>query len=266
MNCPHCDSCSTRQRKQTTQLGYEQYICSDCNRQFNERTGTSLNFIEHRTEVLMMVVYHYIRFKLSLDDVVELMAMRGFTLSHQTVHNWTQTFGTELGIKLRKKRKGKADKKWHIDATYIKVEGRWCYLYRAIDKAGNLVDIMLSDVRDQAAAERFLRQCQKTTGTTPIQITTDKETALYPAIANIFPDSIHRDVKYKNNIIESDHCGTKSRYRVMKGFKNPFSAVVFCTAFEEVRELFSTKKVKRSQRCSTNVSKIQELNKIFQMA
>ena len=70
------------QRKQSTQLGYKQYHCRECGRQFDERAGTSLNFIEYPTEVVILVVYHYTRLKLSLDDVVELMATRGFNLSH----------------------------------------------------------------------------------------------------------------------------------------------------------------------------------------
>ena len=73
----------------------------------------------------MLAIHHYYRYKLSLEDVVELLALRGFFLSHQTVHNWTQTFGMEIGIKCRSCRKGKAGKKWHVDSTYIKVEGRW---------------------------------------------------------------------------------------------------------------------------------------------
>jgi len=94
----------------------------------------------------MIAVHYYYRFKVSLDDVVELMTMRGFHLCHQTVHNWAQTFGVDLGLKLRSRRKGKVGTKWHVDATYIKIEGRWCYLYRAIDKEGNLVDVYLSDI------------------------------------------------------------------------------------------------------------------------
>jgi transposase-like protein len=155
--------------------------CSYC-KQYNERTGTAFNFIQHRTEVVMLAVHYYYRFRNSLDDVVELMAMRGIHLSHQTVHNWTQTFGVELGLKLRERRKGKAGKKWHTDSTYIQAEGRWCYFYRAIDKEGNLIDVYLSDVRDQAATEAFFNQAKRTTGITPNQITTDKEPALYPAI------------------------------------------------------------------------------------
>jgi len=99
--------------------------------------------------------------------------------------------------------------------------------------------VYLSDVRDQAAAEKFFKQAQDTTGITPIQITTDKEKALYSAIKNTFGDKTkHRDSKYKNNCIEQDHRGIKSRYKVMKGFKNIFCALIFCTAFEEILQLF----------------------------
>lgn len=161
MQCPACESNNVLLRKSTTTLGYKVYRCRDCESQYNERTGTTLNYIEFRTEIVMLAVHYYFRFRNSLDDVVELMAMRGIYLSHQTVHNWTQTFGVELGLKLRRKRYGKSGLKWHIDATYIRVEGRWCYLYRAIDKLGNLVDVYLSDVRDQNAAEVFFCKQKK---------------------------------------------------------------------------------------------------------
>jgi len=239
MNCPHCQSNNPRKMDQTTALGYNQYRCRACTKQFNERSGTKLNFIEFPTEVVMMVVHYYYRFKVSLDDVVELMVMRGFHLSHQTVHNWVQTFGVELGLKCQVDRKGKAGKKWHINATYVKISGRWCYLYRAIDKEGNLVDVYLSDVRDQVAAEAFLKQAINTTEIIPTQITTDKEAALYPAIKNVFGNQTkHRDSKYMNNRLEQNHRGIKSRYRPMKGFKDSFCALVFCTVFEEIRQFF----------------------------
>ena len=133
MHCPHCQSTKSTQIKRRTQLGYKQYRCGSCGKQYNERTGTTLNFIEYPTEIVMLTVHYYYRFKVSLDDVVELMLMRGIHLSHQTVHNWVRTFGIELGLKLRQERIGKAVGKWHVDSTYLKIERRWCYLYRAID-------------------------------------------------------------------------------------------------------------------------------------
>jgi transposase-like protein len=265
MICPHCQSKATRKmKKKKTSLGYEQYRCRSCGKQYNERTGSKLNFIEYRTEVVMIAIHYYYRFKVSLDDVVELMAMRGFHLCHQTVHNWIQTFGVELGLKLRVRRKGKSGTKWHVDATYIKVEGEWCYFYRAIDKEGSLVDVYLSDVRNQVAAEAFFEQAQNTAGITPEQITTDKEPALYPAIQNVFTKNTkHRDSKYMNNVIEQNHRGIKSRYKVMKGFKNIFCALIFCTAFEEIRQFFRMKNKTRAERCSIIMPKIDGFNELL---
>lgn len=167
INCPHCQSSDIKSISKKTLLGYKQFVCQSCNKQYNERTGTKLNFIMYPTAVVMMIVQYYYRFKVSLDDVVDLMLMRGFTLCHQTVRNWVQTFGADLGINIRDRRYGYGGKKWHVDATYIKVEGRWCYLYRAIDKEGNLIDVYLSDVRDSAAAEKFFMHAQGATGMTP---------------------------------------------------------------------------------------------------
>ena len=111
MDCSHCQLTNVRLCLQKTALGYSQFRCRDCHKQFNERTSTTFNYIQYPTEVVMMAVHYYYRFRNSLDDVVELMAMRGFHLSHQTVHNWTQIFGVELGLKLREKRKDQAGKK-----------------------------------------------------------------------------------------------------------------------------------------------------------
>ena len=111
MDCPNCSSTNSRLCKIKTVLSYPQLRCRDCGIQFNERTGTSLNFIQYRTEVVMMAIHYYYRFRNSLDDVVELMAMRGFQLCHQTLHNWIRNFGVSLGLKLRERRQGKAGKK-----------------------------------------------------------------------------------------------------------------------------------------------------------
>jgi len=104
MNCPHCQSNHVHACRTKTNLGYPQYRCYSCGKQYNERTGTPFNFLEYPTEVVMITVFHYYRFKVSLDDMVDLMAMRGFHLSHQTVHHWVQKFGVELGLQLRTRR------------------------------------------------------------------------------------------------------------------------------------------------------------------
>ncbi len=129
------------------------------------------------------------------------------------------------------------------------------------------MDVYLSDVRDQAAAEAFFKQCEKTADMTPEQMTTDKEPALYPAIGNVFGGSTkHRDVKYMNNVIEQNQRGIKSRYKVMKNFKDGWCAMIFCTAFKEIRRFFRMKNKTRGQRRRLLTPRINDFNKLVNLA
>ncbi len=248
MKCPSCRSMNILVRKAKTKLGYRQFSCHSCGQYFNDRCGTPFNFIHYPTDIVMLVIYHDTRYKLSLVDVTELMMIRGFSLSHETVRLWVQRFGKEISVKIRKNRWQNVGRKWHIDVTYVFLENRWCYLYRAIDKTGALIDVYLSDTRDTQAAKRFFKQCVKTTGITPAQITTDKEPALATAIKEVFgKETKHRDVKYMNNVMEQSHRGIKSRWRARKGSSNTWNAMIFCHVFEEFQNLFRRKNKPLSQ-------------------
>ena len=119
---------------------------------------------------------------------------------------------------------------------YIKVQGRWCYLYRAIDRHGALVDVRLSETRDMAAAKAFFRSAKVVTGVIPPRVTTDGHDS-YPRAIRSEPDNgvKHRTNRYLNNRIEQDHCGIKGRYGPMRGFKSPRSAARFCRGYDELR-------------------------------
>src|ERR1039457_3082343 len=110
---------------------------------------------------------------------------RGFTFTHETVREWEERFAPLLSEQLRAKRRGKAGIKWHADETYVKVHGRWCYLYRAIDADGNLVDSMLSATRDMGAAKRFFTQAFAVVGHAPVKVTTDRHDSYPRAIHEI---------------------------------------------------------------------------------
>ena len=263
MKCPSCDSPRCLPLKSTTNLGYLQYRCRECSKQFNERTGTSYNFLEYPTDVVMLTVFYYYRFKNSLVDVVEHMALRGVHLSHETVRLWSQRIGTDIALKMRSRRRGNAHHKWNMDVTYLKVKGYDMYLYRAIDKAGNLVDVYLSDSRDKKAAEAFFKTCEATTGIRPTQITTDKEPAFPNAIKKAFGDDVkHRDSKYMNNVMEQSHRAIKSRYRPMKGFQDSWCAMIFCTVFEEIKQFFRMKNKSHSKRRQCFAPRFQEFTKM----
>jgi len=87
MRCIHCNSTQVADLNDKTAHGYCQWRCCRCRKQFNERTGTPFNRVSYRTEIVVLVVYYRLRFKLSLDDVVEIMTTRNIEISHQTVQN-----------------------------------------------------------------------------------------------------------------------------------------------------------------------------------
>jgi transposase-like protein len=155
------------------------------------------------------------------------------------VRDWEARFAPLIADQLRIKRRGQAGKSWHVDETYVSVHGKWCYLYRAIDRAGNLVDSMLSTKRDMEAARRFFKQAVAVVGHTPERVTTDGHDSYPRAIRETLGREVrHRCNRYLNNRIEQDHRGIKQRYYPMRGFGNVESASRFCRAFEEVRQFF----------------------------
>ena len=99
-----------------------------------------------------------LRYRLTLRDLAEMFLLRGIVFSHEAVRDWEAKLAPVLASELRQRRRGKHSagcRSWHVDETYLKVRGRWCYLYRAIDRNGALVDIMLSEHRDMTAAKAF---------------------------------------------------------------------------------------------------------------
>jgi hypothetical protein len=106
-------------------------------------------------EVILLAVGWYLRFSLSYRDVEELLAERGLHADHVTVWRWVQRYAPEMERRLRRRLKPTNDS-WRVDETYIRVKGKWVYLYRAVDSTGATIDFLLSARRDAAAAERFL--------------------------------------------------------------------------------------------------------------
>jgi len=136
------------------------------------------------------------------------------------------------GVAARFERRGQGGAKWRADETYLRVDGRWCYLYRAIDREGNLVEALLSERRDMDAARRFFTRALDATSYAPEQVTTDGHDAYPRAIRETLgPAAAHRCSRYKNNRI-------KQRYSPMRGFGSFASAARCCSAFEEQRQYF----------------------------
>jgi transposase-like protein len=269
MNCPHCSSTRTAQLGRKTELGYLVFRCKECKRSFNERTGTPFNFLEVPTDIVFQVLLCRLRYKMSFRDVAEFFLLRGFEFTHETVRDWEARFAPIFATGLRVKRQGKVGKSWYVDETYFKVKGKWCYLYRAIDRNGNLVDSMLSEKRDMEAAQAFFTSALAVTGCLPERVTTDGHTAYPKAIAEVLgTDMEHRVSDCLTNRIEQDHRGIKQRYYPMLGFKTFASAKRYCQAFDEVRNFFRSRSrmgefVSLSTRREQFVTRVQELQKDF---
>jgi transposase-like protein len=224
---------------QKTSLGYRTFRCPACRRRYNERSGTPFNDLSVPTDIVFLVVLWRLRYKLSLRDLAEMFLERGFVFSHETVRHWEGLVAPLLTEQLRCKRHGKAGTKWHADETYVKIQGVWCYWYRAIDSDGNLVDSMLSRHRDMDAAKRFFARALAVVGHAPKKVTTDGHDAYPRAIRETLGEQvIHRCSQHMNNRIEQDHRGIKGRYRPMRGFGSFDSAARFCLAHDEVRDHF----------------------------
>ena len=128
--------------------------------------------------------------------------------------------------------------RWRLDETYIKVKGRWCYLYRAVDKQGKTIDFLLSHRRNKRAAQLFLIKAIGQNGTPEI-INIDKSGANKAGIRTFNrreSEKIQwRQCKYLNNIVEQDHRFVKWRIHNMLGFKSFESAHITLSGIETVR-------------------------------
>jgi putative transposase len=203
MDCPHCGATTITERSELTTRGYRRFRCRSCGRGFNERTGSVFNRLHYPLDVVCLVIFWRVRYKLSFRDLAEMFLDRGVMFTHEAVRQWEAKLAPVLSEALRKQRRGRVGQSWYCDETYLKVKGRGVYLYRAIDRDGNLVDVWLSERQDQAAAEAFFRSAQTVTERIPARVTTDGHSSYPGAIkAELGEDVIHRTNRYLNNIVE----------------------------------------------------------------
>src|SRR5947207_1474865 len=172
----------------------------------------------------MVAVRWYLRYGLSYRDVDELLAERGITVDHVTVYRWVQRF-TPLLVDAARPCRHVVGDHWYVDETYVKVAGRWRYVYRAIDQYGQIIDVYVSARRDIRAARRFFTTALRAHGE-PTEVVTDRAPALHAVINEQIPGAFHSTGQYANNRIEADHERLKSRLRPMRGLKRDHTARV----------------------------------------
>ena len=169
-------------------------------------------------DVITVAVRWYLRYGLSYRDVQELLAERGIIVDHVTVYRWVQRF-TPMFIDAARPCRHSAGDRWFVDETYVKIAGRWHYLYRAVDQYGQVIDIYLSARRNADAARRFFAQALAVTQTEPVEVVTDRAHAYVRVIEDVVRAAWHHVERYANNPIECDHWRLKARLRPMRGLK-----------------------------------------------
>ena len=198
-----------------------------------------------RGEIVLWAVRWYCRYPISYRDLETMMTERGVAVDHSTIYRWVQRFAPEMEKRLRCQWLRPQSRSWRIDETYIKVRGKWVYLYRALDKLGNTIDFYLSATRNTRAAKRFLGKALRglKEWEQPDLLNTDKAPTYAAAIAELKAegkcpkDTRHRQVKYLNNVIEADHGKLKLPIRPVRGFKTLKTAYATIKGFEAMRAL-----------------------------
>jgi transposase-like protein len=185
--------------------------------------------------IILLNVRWYLRYPLSYRDLEEMMLERGLKVDHTTIYRWVHAYSPEIEKRTRHYLKPTNDS-WRVDETYIKVKGKWKYLYRAVDSEGNTLDFMLSAKRDQKAAKRFFNKVLKARhNQKPRVINVDKNAAYPRAFEDLKeekalePECELRQVKYLNNRVEQDHRGIKRITRAGLGYQS------FHTAWRTIR-------------------------------
>ena len=170
-------------------------------------------------DIISHAVWLYHRFALSFRDVEDLLARRGVDVTYEAIRKWCRRFGPEYAGRLRRRR-GRLGDTWHLDEVFVTIQGRQQYLWRAVDEAGDVLDILVQPRRNRHAAVRFFRKLLKTQRHVPRRLITDKLRSYSAACRTVMPSVLHCTDQYANNRAEVSHQPTRQRERQMRRFKS----------------------------------------------
>ena len=200
-----------------------------------------ISYERHRfpPEVIRHAVWLYFRFTLSLRDVEELLAQRGVEVSYETIRCWTLKFGRLFAHNLRRSRP-KPTGRWHLDEMVVKIRGKRMYLWRAVDDGGEVLDMLVQERRNKAAALKLLRKLLKNQGIRPEAIVTDKLASYGVAARDLGLTDRHRPGGMReNNRAENSHLPIRRRERKQQKFKSRASAQRFLATHAAVYNVFN---------------------------
>jgi transposase-like protein len=189
-------------------------------------------------EIIELCVRWYITYRLSYRDLVAMMAERGLAVSHTTILRWVIRYVPEFEKRWNRRARD-VHASWRVDETYIRVRGKWHYLYRAVDKRGKTVDFLLRPDRGIAAAQAFFRKALATSlPRWSRKITLDRHVPSHQALRLLRREDpkwkyvLVRSCPYLNDIVEQDHRAIKRRCASMLGFKSFGNAAITLAGIE----------------------------------
>jgi putative transposase len=193
-------------------------------------------------EVIRLVVMMYVRYPLSLRNVEDLLAERGIDISHETVRFWWNRFGPMFAAAIRKKRvahvRAYPQWRWHLDEAFVKINGKLCYLWRAVDHEGEVLEAVVTAKRDKAAALKFLKRIMKTHGR-PRKIVTDGLCSYSAAMKEIGNADRQETGGRLNNRAENSHQPFRRRERAMQRFRSMKTLQKFSSVHAQVHNHFN---------------------------
>lgn len=209
--------------------------------------NTSPTYKNHRfpIEIVARAVWLYFRFNVSLREVEEMMLDRGVVVSYETIRRWCRAHGADYARRLRRKSPSSSDI-WHLDELVVRINGRKCWLWRAVDQDGYVLDEIVQTRRNTKAAKRLLTRLLKKQAMAPKRMITDRLRSYSAARRQIMPEVEHRSHKGLNNRAENPHLPFRKRERSRQGFRTIGTLQHFVSIFSAVRNAFVPSRSNRS--------------------
>ena len=181
----------------------------------------------------------YFRFTTSLRDVEEMLAERGVDVSYETIRGWANKFGPAIAANIRRARP-RADCVWHLDEMVVRIRGKRMFMWRAVDREGEVLDMLVQKRRNKAAALKLLKKLLKNQGFVPDQIVTDGLASYRAALKVLKGQHRHKPGRLRdNNRVENSHLPVRRRERKMQRFKSQGQAQRFVSTHSAIYNTFN---------------------------
>ncbi len=218
---------------------------------------------QHQGDIILACVRGYLRYALSYRDLEEMMTECGLSIDHTTIFRWGQAYAPEIDKRSRSQLK-KSNASWRVAETYVKVKGKWVYLYRVVDSTGQPPDFLLNETRSTRATKRFLKKvlCRPHV-TAPCVINVDKKPVYIGAVndlksAQLLPEHCkRRPNQYMNNLVEQDHHFIKRWVRPGLDFSS------YPTAWRTIQEYETMHMIRKGQLRGVGKGNIQAQNQFI---